>query len=44
MEHSDIASTGGFDDGAIAEVVAHVALNFFTTYFNHVAGTGLVFS
>lgn len=27
----------GFTDGEIAEVVAHVALNTFTNYFNHVA-------
>lgn len=27
----------GFDDAAIAEIVAHVALNLFTNYFNHVA-------
>jgi uncharacterized peroxidase-related enzyme len=26
----------GFDDGAIGEVVAHVALNVFTNYFNNV--------
>ena len=33
----------GFDDGAIAEVVAQVALNIFTNYFNNVAGTDLDF-
>ena len=33
----------GFDDGAIAEVVANVALNIFTNYFNHVAGTVIDF-
>ena len=33
----------GFDDGVIAEVVAHVALNVFTNYFNNVAGTDLDF-
>lgn len=33
----------GFDDGAIAEVVAHVALNLFTNYFNHVADTDIDF-
>jgi hypothetical protein len=27
----------GFDDGAIGEVVAHVALNVFTNYFNNVS-------
>ena len=33
----------GCDDGAIAEVVAHVALNVFTNYFNSVAGTDIDF-
>jgi uncharacterized peroxidase-related enzyme len=33
----------GFDDGAIAEVVANVALNIFTNYFNQVAGTEIDF-
>jgi uncharacterized peroxidase-related enzyme len=33
----------GFDDGAIAEVVAHVALSIFTNYFNNVARTDLDF-
>ena len=33
----------GFDDGAIAEVVAHVALNVLTNYFNIVAGTDIDF-
>jgi uncharacterized peroxidase-related enzyme len=32
-----------FDDGAIAEVVANVALNIFTNYFNHVAETDIDF-
>jgi uncharacterized peroxidase-related enzyme len=27
----------GFNDGDIAEIVAHVALNVFTNYFNHLA-------
>jgi alkylhydroperoxidase family enzyme len=27
----------GFDDGEIAEIVANVALNIFTNYFNRVA-------
>lgn len=27
----------GYDDGEIAEIVANVALNIFTNYFNHVA-------
>ncbi len=33
----------GLDDGAIAEVVANVALNIFTNYFNHVAETEIDF-
>src|SRR5262249_37282596 len=33
----------GFDDGAIAEVVARVALDVFTNFFNNVARTDLDF-
>jgi uncharacterized peroxidase-related enzyme len=33
----------GFNKGAIAEVIAHVALNVFTNYFNQVAGTVIDF-
>ena len=33
----------GLDDGAIAEIVANVALNIFTNYFNHVAETEIDF-
>lgn len=33
----------GFDDGDIAEIVAAVALNMFTNYFNHVAETEIDF-
>jgi uncharacterized peroxidase-related enzyme len=33
----------GFDDGAIAEVVANVALSVFTNYFNNVAETDVDF-
>ncbi len=33
----------GLNDGAIAEVVANVALNIFTNYFNHVAETDIDF-
>ena len=29
----------GFSDGDIAEMVANVAINIFTNYFNHVART-----
>ena len=31
----------GYDDGAIVEIVAHVALSIFTNYFNHVAQTDI---
>ena len=42
---SDIAAVrnAGFDDAAIGEVVAHVALNVFTNYFNNVAETEIDF-
>ncbi|MEW6542237.1 MAG: carboxymuconolactone decarboxylase family protein [Nitrospirota bacterium] len=33
----------GYGDGEIAEIVANVALNVFTNYFNHVAGTEVDF-
>ncbi len=33
----------GYSDGEIAEIVAHVAMNIFSNYFNHVAGTELDF-
>ena len=33
------ARAAGLDDGAIVETVAHVALNIFTNYVNHVART-----
>jgi alkylhydroperoxidase family enzyme len=33
----------GFTDGQIAEVVANVALNLFTNYFNHIAETDIDF-
>lgn len=41
----DIAEVreAGFDDGAIAEVVAHVVLNVLTNYFNNVAETDVDF-
>jgi len=42
---ADLAAVraAGWDDGAVAEVVAHVALSLFTNYFNNVAGTDLDF-
>jgi len=33
----------GYTDGEIAEIVANVAINIFTNYFNHVAGTEVDF-
>ncbi|MEW6246491.1 MAG: peroxidase-related enzyme [Nitrospirota bacterium] len=39
----DHLRTLGFTDGEIAEVVANVALNLFTNYFNHVARTEVDF-
>jgi uncharacterized peroxidase-related enzyme len=37
------ARAAGLDDRALAEVVANVALNIFTNYFNHVAETEIDF-
>lgn len=37
------ARTAGLNDATIAEVVASVALNIFTNYFNHVADTEIDF-
>lgn len=37
------ARQAGFDDGEIGEIVANVALNIFTNYFNHVAQTEVDF-
>jgi uncharacterized peroxidase-related enzyme len=39
----DEVRDAGFDDGVIAEVVAHVALSVFTNYFNNVAETDIDF-
>ena len=39
----DAVRSSGLDDGAIAEIVANVALNIFTNYFNHVAETEIDF-
>jgi uncharacterized peroxidase-related enzyme len=45
IDDSDFAAVreAGFGDAEIAEVVAHVGLNTFTNYFNHVAGTTIDF-
>ncbi len=39
----DAVRAAGFSDGEIGEIVAHVALNLFTNYFNHVAETEVDF-
>jgi uncharacterized peroxidase-related enzyme len=45
VEDTDLAAVreAGYGDAEIAEVVAHVALNIFTNYFNNVAGTTIDF-
>jgi uncharacterized peroxidase-related enzyme len=35
--------TAGYTNGDIVEIVAHVALNLFTNYFNHIAATEIDF-
>lgn len=42
-EDVERAREAGYTDGEIAEIVANVALNIFTNYFNHVAGTEVDF-
>jgi uncharacterized peroxidase-related enzyme len=37
------ARQAGLDDGEIAELIANVALNIFTNYFNHIAQTVIDF-
>lgn len=45
VSDADLAAVraAGWDDGAIVEVVANVALSIFTNTFNHVAGTEVDF-
>lgn len=45
VSDDDVAKlrSAGFDDGDIVEMVATVALNIFTNYFNHVAETEIDF-
>lgn len=45
VSDADVAEVraAGLNDGGIAEVVANVALNIFTNYFNHVAETDIDF-
>ena len=42
-ESLDRVRTAGFSDGEIAEIVANVALNIYTNYFNIVATTEVDF-
>ena len=35
--------SAGYTDGEIAEIIAVVAINIFTNYFNHIAGTEIDF-
>ncbi len=39
VEDLNAIREAGFSDGEVAEIVANVALNVFTNYFNLVAGT-----
>jgi uncharacterized peroxidase-related enzyme len=45
VRDQDLASVraAGYDDGDIAEIIAHVALNVFTNYFNRAAHTEIDF-
>lgn len=45
VEDEELAAfkQAGFDDGAVLEVIAHVALNTLTNYANHVAKTDIDF-
>lgn len=45
VEDEDLRAVraAGYDDGAIAEIVANVVANIFTNYFNHVAQTEVDF-
>jgi len=45
VDDADLAAVrrAGHDNGAIAEIVANVAANIFTNYFNHVAKTEIDF-
>jgi AhpD family alkylhydroperoxidase len=42
-DHLEEVRRAGYTNGEIAEIVANVALNIFTNYFNHVAGTEIDF-
>lgn len=42
-EDVDTVRSAGYSDGEITEIVAHVALNLFTNYFNHVTDPAIDF-
>lgn len=42
-EDVDTVKAAGYSDGAVGEIVAHVALNIFTNYFNNTANTDIDF-
>lgn len=42
-EDLDKVRSAGYDDGEISEIVAHVVLNIFRNYFNHIAETPIDF-
>jgi uncharacterized peroxidase-related enzyme len=42
-EDLEALRNAGFDDGQVVEIVANVALNLYTNYFNHVAETDIDF-
>lgn len=45
VDDQDVAAvkTAGYTDGEVGEIVAHVALNIFTNYFNNTANTTIDF-
>ena len=42
-ESLQAVKVAGYKQDAIIEIVAHVAMNIFTNYFNHIAGTVIDF-
>ncbi len=42
-EDVEAVKAAGYTDGAVGEIVAHVALNVFTNYFNNTANTDIDF-
>lgn len=45
VSHDDVqlVKAAGYTDGEVGEIVAHVALNIFTNYFNNTANTAIDF-